>query len=68
MMEQQVVYISKVGVERIKGPYRRAYLPAEPEPVAFGVHDEIAAHYGTDLTVHEPHATTLDYLVAAAAG
>jgi hypothetical protein len=67
-MDEQVVYVSKVRVERVKGPYRRAYLPAVPEPVAFGVHDEIAAHYGTDMSTHQPHAATLDYLVAAAAG
>jgi hypothetical protein len=30
------------------------------------VHSEVAEHYGVDLKVHEPHATTLDYLVAAA--
>ncbi len=63
-----VVYRSHVRVERIKGPLRRAYLPAESDPIFFGVHSEIAAHYGVDPAVHEPHATTLDYLVAAAAG
>jgi hypothetical protein len=42
-------------------------LPAELEPVLFGVHSEIADHYGVDPHVHTPHATTLDYLVAAAA-
>lgn len=67
-MNGQPVYVSKVRIERMKGPWRLAYLPAEEEPIRFGVHDEIAAHYGTDLTVHEPHAATLDYLVAAAAG
>ncbi len=64
----EVVYRSEVRVERIKGPFRRAYLPAEEDPIHFGVHDEIAEHYKTDLTVHEPHATTLDYVVAATAG
>jgi hypothetical protein len=34
----------------------------------FGVHSEIAAHYGVDPQVHAPHAATLDYIVAAAAG
>ena len=29
----QVVYISKVRIERERGPMRRAYLPAESEPV-----------------------------------
>jgi hypothetical protein len=68
VMVAPVVYVSNVRIERVKGPYRRAYLPIERQPVPFGVHDEIAAYYGTDLTIHEPHAATLDYLVAAAAG
>ncbi len=67
-MPEPVVYRSRVRVEPVKGPLRRAYLPAEQEPVLFGVHSEIAQHYGVDITVHEPHATTLDSLVAAAAG
>jgi len=62
------VYQSQVRIERIKGPLRRAYLPAEPAPVWFGVHSEVAQHYGVDPQVHEPHTTTLDYVVAAAAG
>ncbi len=67
-MAEPVVYSSRVRVEPVKGPLRRAYLPAEQEPVLFGVHSEIAEHYGVDMKAHEPHATTLDYLVAAAAG
>lgn len=67
-MSDQPVYLSHIRIERIKGPFRRAYLPFEPEPVSFGVHSEIAEHYGTDLAIHEPHATTLDYLVSATAG
>lgn len=67
-MAEAVVYRSRVRIERVAGPLRRAYLPAEAQPVFFGVHSEVAAHYGVDPPVHEPHATTLDYLVAAAAG
>jgi hypothetical protein len=67
-MVDPVVYVSQVRIERVKGPFRRAYLPVEPQPVSFGVHDEIAAYYGTDLTIHEPHPATMDYVVAAAAG
>ena len=67
-MSDQVVYVSKVRIERVKGPLRRAYLPVEPEPIRFGVHSEIAAHYGVSPEVSEPHATTLDYVVAAAVG
>ncbi len=67
-MSEPVVYTSKVKIERVKGPVRRAYLPPEDEPVLFGVHSEVAEHYGVDPQIHEPHATTLDYVVAAAAG
>lgn len=67
-MADPVVYRSRIRIERVKGPFRRAYLPVEPDPVFFGVHSEVAQHYGVSPEVHEPHATTLDYLVAAAAG
>lgn len=67
-MSDQVVYISKARIERIKGPLKRAYLPLVKDPVMLGVHSEIAEHYGVDPNVHEPHAATLDYVVAAAAG
>lgn len=67
-MSDQVVYTSKSRIERIKGPLRKAYLPQVPEPVKFGVHSEVAEHYGVQPDVHEPQATTLDYFVASAAG
>ena len=67
-MDDPVTYRSKVRIERVKGPLRRAYLPAEEQPTLFGVHSEIAQHYRVDSAVHAPHATTLDYIVAAAAG
>jgi hypothetical protein len=63
-----VVYVSRVRIERDKAPLRLAYLPSEPVPVRFGVHGDIAAHYGVDTSRVEPHATTLDYVVAAAGG
>ena len=63
-----VVYTSEVRIERLRGPLRLAYLPAEDEPVPFGVHGAIADHYGVPPEVLEPHATTLDYVVAAAGG
>jgi hypothetical protein len=67
-MSDEVVYTSKVRIERVKGPKRRAYLPEEAEPVLFGVHSEVAEHYKVDPEIHEPHATTLDYVVASTAG
>ena len=67
-MSDPVVYRSRVRIERVNGPLRRAYLPAEQAPTIFGVHSEVAQHYGVDPGVHAPRATTLDYIVAAAAG
>ena len=64
----KVEYVSRVRIERLKGPLRLAYLPAETSPVRFGVHGAIAAHYGVSPEVADPHATTIDYIVAAAAG
>lgn len=40
---RKVVYMSGVRIECKEGPMRFAYLPAETEPVVFGVHSEIAA-------------------------
>jgi hypothetical protein len=67
-MMGQVAYRSKVSIERERGPLRYAHLPAESDPVAFGVHAEVAEHYGVTPDQSPPHATTLDYVVAAAAG
>lgn len=64
----EIAYLSKVRIERIAGPLRLAYLPAEAEPVRFGVHGAVAEHYGVSPEVSEPHATTLDYVTAAAGG
>ena len=64
----EIAYTSRVHIERVRGPLRRASLPAESEPVLFGVHDEIADHYGVSRGTEAEHATTLDYVVAAAAG
>jgi hypothetical protein len=67
-MSDEVVYRSRVKIERVRGPIRNAWVPGREDPVTFGVHDEIAAHYGTDLGQFPPDATTLDYVVAAAGG
>jgi hypothetical protein len=63
-----VVYRSEARIERIAGPLRRAYLPAEKAPVLFGVHGAVAEHYGRAPGTFDPHATTIDYVVAATAG
>lgn len=61
-------YVSRVRIVRERGPIRRAYLPAEDNPIMFGTHDEVREHYGTAAGQYPDHATTLDYVVAAAAG
>ena len=64
-----IVYTSHVTIERVKGPLRIARLPGEPQPVAFSAHGAIAEHYKVDpAALGEPHAATLDYVIAATAG
>ena len=67
-MSEEVVYVSNIRVERIKGPYRRVYMPVEEEPIYLSTHSEIAEYYKHEPGVHPIHSSTLDYLVAAAAG
>lgn len=63
-----VVYRAEIPLTRIKGPLRLAQMPAEKEPVRFGTHGAIARHYGIEGEVPDPHATTIDYVIAAAGG
>ena len=63
-----IAYRSEVRIDRVKGPQRRAFLPAESQPVWFGSHGAIAIYYGVQPGAFEPHATTIDYVVAATAG
>ncbi|MBA3423397.1 MAG: hypothetical protein ACR2HO_10585 [Rubrobacteraceae bacterium] len=64
----EVKYVSRVKVELVEGKIRRAYLPVQEEPVLFGVHSEVAEHYGVSPEQVEPYDTTLDYVIAAAGG
>ena len=64
-----VVYVSKVRLERKVGPLRIARLPGEPKDVVFSVHGAIAEHYKVDpAKLTDPHAATIDYVIAATAG
>ena len=63
-----VLYTAEILLTRVKGPLRLAKMPTEPEPVRFGTHGAIARHYGIKGEVPDPHATTIDYLVAATGG
>jgi len=68
-MMSDVVYVSKVRIERKVGPLRVANLPGESQPVFFSVHGAIAEHYKVDpAKLKESHAATIDYVIAATAG
>jgi hypothetical protein len=64
----EVVYTAEIPLTRVRGALRLAHLPGESEPVAFGIHGPIARHYGVHGEVPDPHATTIDYVVAATGG
>lgn len=63
-----VAYVSEVRIERLEGPNRAAHLPAESEPVHYGVHGAVAEHYHVPPGAFPAHATTLDHVVGAAGG
>jgi hypothetical protein len=62
----EVVHLSKIRVYQDERPKRRAFIADFPQPVYFGVHAGVAAFY--KMRVEEALPSTLDYLVAAAAG
>lgn len=62
------VYVSQVRIERRNGPIREAFLPAEEQPIVYGVHGAVADHYGVSPDDFPPRATTLDHVVGAAGG
>ena len=64
----EIAYISKVKIEHIAVPNNMAILPPDNEEVLFGVHGEIASHYKLVSGTFEPHAATLDYIIASAGG
>jgi hypothetical protein len=63
-----VVYRPEIRIERFPGALRKAYLPAEVAPALFGTHGAVAEHYGRAPGTYEPHATTIDHVIAAAGG
>lgn len=64
-----VVYTSHAQIVRQAGPLRTATLPGETATISFSVHGAIAEHYKIDpAKLTEPHAATIDYVIAAAAG
>lgn len=65
---EAAAYTPTIRIERVRGPIRRAWLPALDEPMTFGVHGAVAEHYGVDQDDFPPDATTIDYVIAAAGG
>jgi len=64
----EVVYRSEVWVEVKPRGIKLMHLPAETEPVPMGLHGAIAKHYKLQEGDFTPHASTLDYVVAATVG
>ena len=62
----QPIYTSRIRIERVKGPIRRAFIQPFPEPVRFGVHGGIKEFYGVEPDEEVP--ATLDYMIAAIGG
>jgi hypothetical protein len=62
-----VVYRPEIRIERFAGAVRKAHLPTEQTAV-FGTHGAVAEHYGRAPGTFEPHATTLDFVIAATGG
>jgi len=58
-----VAYRSHVRIQRVKGPIRRAFVPAHDGLVMIGVHSEVTEHCGVENNVVDPYTTTLDYVV-----
>mgnify|MGYP001546302202 CR=1 FL=1 len=63
-----IKYTAEVRIERVRGPIRKVWLPAANEPHMFGVHSAIAEHYGVSMDDYPPTPTTIDWVIAAAAG
>lgn len=63
-----VIYTSVLRIDHLGVPCNQAILPAETEPVLFGVHGAIAEHYRISPDMAKPRAATLDYIVASAGG
>ncbi len=61
-----VVYTSRLRIERVRGPIRQAFLDGFDTPIRFGVHGGIKKFYGVEPDEEVP--ATLDYIVGAVGG
>ena len=62
----RTTYMAEVHVRRRDGPVKLVGLPGEADAVTMGSHPGIAPHINADPDL-APHASTLDYVVAATA-
>lgn len=60
------IEISKIRIYQDEGKNRRAYIGDFEEPFYFGVHGGVKDFYQTE--VETEHPSTLDHVIAAAAG
>ncbi len=63
-----VAYTHESVITRLRGPMRSAQVPGRDEPITFGVHGDIAEHYGVSPEDFPHDTTTIDYVIAAAGG
>ncbi len=62
----ELVHVSKVKIIQQKRPNRLAYIEPFTEPLRLGVHSGVQKFYGVEPEEERP--TTLDHVIAAAAG
>ncbi len=65
--KSKIVYRAQIEVEPRPGMLKLVTVPAEPEPVPMGMHGDLAKHFQLAAATYLPHASTLDYVIAAAA-
>lgn len=62
----EMIYTSRVRIEKVRGPIRRAFIEPFAEPVRYGVHGAIKQFYGVEPDEEIP--ATLDQIIAAIGG
>lgn len=65
--QEKVVIHSHITAEPRPGMVKVVMVPGEPEPVLMGMHGDLAKHFKLADGTYAPHASTLDYVIAAAA-
>ncbi len=57
------IQVSRVRIQKEKGPIRKAYIEPFAQPVEYGLHGGIKKFYGIDRGEDAP--STMDHIVAA---